>query len=223
MRKQDLHPRTAVLNKTQKNRSQKERKKALSWLAKTFPLVFDNSSQIQPLKIGIMEDILEYAPQAAEMGVSKSKLREAVVLFTRRLDYLACLKVRGMRVDLFGNPTEVVSEEEGKNAALKIKKRIEKGIRNARKDLPAKAITHKAHKTEVVRHHESTSERPVHRYPDHPPAFASQSSNAMNNVRTAAVVVKNKISRQFDPEAVARLKAKLGLSLRSSENNEKID
>ncbi|HRD69353.1 MAG TPA: activator of prop osmoprotectant transporter, partial [Legionella sp.] len=43
MRKQELHPRTAVLNKTQKNQSKKARSDALIWLAAQFPNAFDNS------------------------------------------------------------------------------------------------------------------------------------------------------------------------------------
>ncbi|MDI1352614.1 MAG: ProQ/FinO family protein, partial [bacterium] len=124
MRKQELHPRTAVLNKNQKNLSKKARTDALAWLAATFPLAFDNTLRINPLKAGIMDDILEHAEHAAENGISKSKLREAVVLFTRRLDYLACLKAREMRIDLQGNSMVAVTDEEAEHASLKIKKRI---------------------------------------------------------------------------------------------------
>lgn len=126
MRKQELHPRTAVINKTQKNQSKKARADALLWLAANFPAAFDNSLRIRPLKGGIMNDILLHADKAAEVGISKSKLREAVVLFTRRLDYLACLKAREMRVDLQGNDVAEVSAEEADHAAAKIKKRVEK-------------------------------------------------------------------------------------------------
>ncbi|OEH47560.1 RNA chaperone ProQ [Legionella parisiensis] len=133
MRRQELHPRTAVINKAQKNKSKKARTDALLWLAANFPAAFDNSLRIRPLKVGIMDDILLFADKAEEVGISKSKLREAVVLFTRRLDYLACLKLREMRVDLHGNEFGAVSEEEAEHAAAKIKKRVEKSVRNARK------------------------------------------------------------------------------------------
>ncbi len=126
MRKQELHPRTAVINKSQKNKSKNARSEALAWLAATFPPAFDNTLYISPLKIGIMADILKHADKAAEAGISNSKLREAVVLFTRRLDYLICLKSREMRIDLEGNPVSQVTEEEAECAAQKIKKRVEK-------------------------------------------------------------------------------------------------
>jgi hypothetical protein len=76
-------------------------------------------------KTSLMSRILRHAEQAMVCGISKSKLREAVVLYTRRLDYLACLKARELRVDLMGNPSIQVSEEDAERAALKIKKRIE--------------------------------------------------------------------------------------------------
>ena len=79
MRKQTLHPRTAVINQKQKNQSKKTRLDALHWLQLTFPGAFDNRSKIQPLNVGIINDILAYAEQAAAVGISKSKLREAVV------------------------------------------------------------------------------------------------------------------------------------------------
>lgn len=141
MRKQELHPRTAVINKNQKNKSKKARSDALLWLASNFPAAFDNSLCIRPLKVGIMEDILLHADKAAECGISKSKLREAVVLFTRRLDYLACLKLREIRVDLHGNEVAEVSADEADHAAAKIKKRVEKSVRNARKIMAEKTVS----------------------------------------------------------------------------------
>ena len=132
MRNQPLHPRTAAINHTQKHQSKTARLSALTWLAKQFPKAFDNTNQIQPLKIGITQDILQHAKKAAADGISKSKLREAVIVFTRRIDYLTCLKAREMRIDLNGNPTKQVSPEEAEHAALKIRRRIEKTAKNAR-------------------------------------------------------------------------------------------
>ncbi|MDP3267926.1 MAG: ProQ/FinO family protein [Legionella sp.] len=222
MRKQELHPRTAVLNKTQKNQSKKARSDALVWLAANFPNAFDNSIRINPLKMGIMDDILEHADKALEAGISRSKLREAVVLFTRRLDYLACLKAREMRVDLEGNPVEAVSEQDAENAAAKIKKRVEKSVRNARKIMAEKSSgfsnsTHTpssysarhAHHSAVTSASSTDDYLPT--YPPRAPAFQAQNVPAQPT-RSASVIVKHKTTRQFDPDAVARLKEKLGLS-----------
>lgn len=198
MRKQELHPRTAVINQTQKKQSKKARADALLWLAGNFPAAFNNSLRIRPLKIGIMNDILLHAHKAEAEGISKSKLREAVVLFTRRLDYLACLKLREMRIDLEGNEVAEVSVEEAECATAKIKKRVEKSVRNARK-VPVE---------------KTSSQFPIY------PARSYATSVPTHSVKSAAVVVKRKTTRQYDPNAVARLKEKLGLSRSLEEKKE---
>lgn len=213
MRRQELHPCTAVINKEQKNKSKKARSDALLWLAATFPEVFDNSIRIRPLKIGIMEDILAHAEEAEVVGISRSKLREAVVLFTRRIDYLTCLKTREMRVDLRGKPVAMVTDEEAERATIKIKKRIEKSARNARKSLISKIPNHYNLKP-VNQPNAQSSQELMPNYPERAPAFSAQNIVAQST-RAASVVVKNKTSRQFDPDAVARLKEKLGLSRKS--------
>ncbi len=197
MRNQALHPRTAAINQKQKNLSKKARQDALIWLAKTFPKAFDNTVSIQPLNLGIMDDILAYADQAAIAGISKSKLREAVVVFTRRLDYLACLKAREMRIDLNGNPVALVSEEEADHAAAKIKKRIEKAIKMTRKNASVPA----------PKKNKPAAYLSSHEMLNHPDYAVNTSSRQSNRVP----VVMHKQSRQYDPEAVARLKEKLGL------------
>ena len=215
MRQQALHPRTAMINKQQKNDAKKSRNEALIWLATTFPHAFDTSVSIHPLKLGIMLDILAHEETAALAGISKSKLREAVVIFTRRIDYLTCLKAREMRVDLEGNPVVPVTEEEASHAALKIKKRVEKSAKNARKTLVSKVKIN--NNSEIVYpKHAPLEEARVPYYPERPPAFSAQ-NNGVSIPRAAAVMVKHKSTRAYDPDAVARLKAKLGLSRSNSE------
>lgn len=229
MRKQELHPRTAILNKSQKNQSKRARTEALAWLSQTFPMAFDNSVCIRPLKIGIMDDILQYADKALAAGISKAKLREAVVLFTRRIDYLACLKAREMRIDLQGEAVSEVGEEEAAHAATKIKKRVEKSIRNARKALPTKAapaaVTSSVISTTSYTSKSSSTTTSADdylpTYPPRAPAYAAQ--NASTPTRTASVIVKHKTTRQYDPSAVARLKEKLGLSLSMEDKKEVVE
>lgn len=229
MRKQELHPRTAVVNKTQKNRSKKERNDALLWLAAQFPAAFDNSLCIRPLKTGIMDDILLHAENAATAGISKSKLREAVVVFTRRLDYLACLKLREQRVDLQGNEVGVVSEEEAEHAAAKIKKRVEKGVRNARKILAEKTAAQFGSSQQTSSYQPKTtspsSSAGTDDYlPTYPVrSYASQNAPAQPARPAASVIVKHKTTRQYDPDAVARLKEKLGLSRSLEEKKETVE
>ena len=198
MRKHILHPRTAAINQKQKNQSKQSRLLALQWLQNKFPAAFDNRLQIRPLNIGIMSEILQHAKEAEDLGISKSKLREAVVLYTRRLDYLACLKARELRIDLLGNFSIPVSEEDAERTALKIKIRIEKSLKMAKKaNTPAESqnrgrITHSTVRTEE----------------DGP----SLDVPGLRNVS-----VKHKQSRTYDPQVVARLKEKLGLSVQKNE------
>lgn len=231
MRKQELHPRTAVLNKSQKNKSKRARSDALLWLAANFPTAFDNSLRIRPLKAGIMDDILQHADKALEVGISKSKLREAVVLFTRRLDYLTCLKAREMRIDLQGNVVTEVSEDEAEHASAKIKKRVEKSARNARKIMAEKnatkpAFNHQAHgfisKSLSQTAPATASEDYLPTYPARAPIFAAQNVPSQP-ARASAVVVKHKTTRQYDPDAVARLKEKLGLSRSAEDKKETVE
>ena len=227
MRKQELHPRTIVVNKDQKNQSKKARVDALLWLAANFPNAFDNSLRIRPLKNGIMNDILLHADKATAAGVSKSKLREAVVLFTRRLDYLACLKLREARIDLEGNEVDEVTAEEAEHAAVKIKKRVEKSVRNARKmiaekvggqvSLNAQSSTYQA----KVSSQSSASDDYLPTYPLR--SYASKSTTAQPARPAPAVMVKHKTTRQYDPDAVARLKEKLGLSRSLEEKKEVVE
>jgi ProP effector len=226
MRKQELHPRTAVINKTQKNKSKKARIDALLWLISHFPAAFDNSLRISPLKAGIMEDILVYTDKAAEAGISKSKLREAVVLFTRRLDYLACLKLCEMRIDLQGNEVTPVTAEEAEHAAAKIKKRIEKGVRNARKSLAERTTS----SVNVSQHNTNYQSKVINQattvddhFPTYPARSYTTTSMPGQPVRTASVVVKHKNTKQYDPDAVARLKEKLGLSRNLEEKKEIVE
>lgn len=219
MRRQELHPRTAVINKAQKNKSKKARNEALSWLAVTFPQVFDNSLRIRPLKTGIMHDILAYADKAQEAGISKSKLREAVVLFTRRIDYLTCLKAREMRIDLDGNPVAMVTEEEAERAAVKIKKRVEKSARNARKNLLSKVPNQSSRLSQPGF---QPSQEIIPPFPERAPAYSMQNAS-VQTTRSPSVIVKHKSARQFDPNAVARLKEKLGLSRKTEIEKENIE
>lgn len=229
MSKQELHPRTAVLNKNQKNRSKKLRTDALTWLATNFPAAFDNSICIRPLKIGIMSDILVHADKAAADGVSKSKLREAVVLFTRRLDYLTCIKSREMRIDLKGNHLEAVTDDEAEHAALKIKKRVEKSARNARKLFTAK-INVPSNNHNVIHSTYFNSNAPKSsESEEHFPVYPVRSNNyqytntTTHPVKTAAVIVKHRNSKTYDPNTVARLKEKLGLSAHINEKKEAVE
>lgn len=204
MSKHKLHPLTEKINQKQKMLSKQSRSIAQRWLAETFPRAFDDTSSIHPLKQGIMNDILAHSEAAKVAGISKTKLREAVILFTRRIDYLTCLKVREMRIDLDGAPTVQVTEEEALQAATKIRKQIEKRTKLARQT-PEPAVAEAKSKPAFQANQESPT------YPNdayYEPRYATTQTAP----RVTPVVVKHKTTKTYDPNAVARLKEKLGLS-----------
>ncbi|WP_133130683.1 ProQ/FinO family protein [Legionella yabuuchiae] len=210
MRKQELHPRTAIINQKQKNSSKQARLQALRWLAGRFPKAFDNNVQIRPLKKGILNDLMEYADEAKHAGISKSKLREALVVFARRIDYLTAVKAREMRVNLQGEPVEEVTVDEAEKAAAKIKRRVEKSAKNARKTILMKSAPSINAKSSFSSNYSGDQNSQPY-YADREPAYGSSLTHT-TAPKPAAVVVKHKSTRQYDPEAVARLKEKLGLS-----------
>jgi ProP effector len=129
----ELHPTTAMVNNVQREQSRAAVRSVLTWLSKTFPKAFNVEGAIRPLKVGILEDILAYAEQNGGLPFSKTKLIKALVVFTRRMEYLTCVKMRDTRIDLNGEEVEPVSEEAAKLAVLRIKKTIEKTMRPHRK------------------------------------------------------------------------------------------
>lgn len=208
MSKHSLHPLTEKINKKQKAIAKQSRSIALRWLAQTFPHAFDDTVSIHPLKLGIMHDILAHEETKKAIGISKTKLREAVILFTRRIDYLTCLKAREMRIDLNGNPTVLVSEEEAEQAAAKIKKQIEKSAKLAR-------LNSTSLETTTVK---STSKSTTAQFTLEPIPYPNDTNNdpryamVQPATKTTPVIVKHKATKTYDPDAVARLKEKLGLN-----------
>jgi ProP effector len=203
MRKQPLHPLTAIINQKQQTKSKQLRHDALRWLSATFPKAFDDSISIHPLKIGILQDILAHKAQAEAAGISISKLREAVVAFTRKIDYLTCVKAREIRVDLAGNPTSQVTEEEAEQAAVKIRKLVDKSAKLARQMSSPAATTSQSTGSPNVRINTVlTADDKVDQSYFTSPQRVQQSPN---------VIIQHKAKKTIDPNAVARLKEKLGL------------
>lgn len=86
--------------------------KAFDWLYKTFPKCFTQKDQ-KPLKINILQDILEYIDQHQnEEAPSKRGVRSALSTYVRNRYYLkACIK-DAMRIDLEGCKISPISDEE---------------------------------------------------------------------------------------------------------------
>lgn len=199
MSNKTLHPLTATINQKQKNKSKQARQEALKWLAATFPKAFDTTIAIHPLKIGIMKDLLHYVKQDPSCSISFSKLREAVVIFTRSIEYLTCIKAREIRIDLDGNPTVFVTEDEAAQAAAKIRKQIEKNTLYHRK---SSAIIPTPSSEKLI------SPQPLNAGPllDDENVYLSKLPTRVNTV------VKHRVSKKYDIDTVTRLKEKLGLT-----------
>lgn len=194
----NIHPLTQKINKKQKLAAKQMRTQAMQWLAETFPAAFDDSESIHPLKIGIINDIFAYMNDAQNISISKSKLRQAVVMYTRKIEYLACLKAREMRIDLSGNPTELVTEEEAAQAANKMKKRVEKQMKILQ--VKTSPSTQQSASPKVQMHTAYIS------------GYSDMPKLTQPNASSSVVVIKHKTPKSYDPEIVARLKAKLGLN-----------
>mgnify|MGYP002675308317 CR=1 FL=1 len=76
-------------------------KETLELLYKTFPKAFVKDGEARPLKIGIFEDLKEKC--ASVEGLSISKVRAALRLYTSRLKYLYSVKEGAPRIDIDGN------------------------------------------------------------------------------------------------------------------------
>jgi ProP effector len=203
MKNKELHPRTAIINNKQKNLCRLARLKALRWLAQRFPKAFDTSEQINPLSIGVIDEILAFADEAEVAGISKSKLRQAIVVFTRRIDYLASLKAGGMRFNLLGEVCGSVTQEQANAAAQKIKKRVEKSIRNHKKTPTISEQFHPSYHADYVK--QRGFEKEIDSSPKRP-----------------EIVFKTKPLKTVDPTAVERLKSRLGLGVRKGELSEEL-
>ena len=79
-------------------------KETLELLYKTFPKAFVKDGEVKPLKIGIFDDLKERI--ASVEGLSITKVRAALRMYTARLKYLYSVKEGVARIDLDGNATE---------------------------------------------------------------------------------------------------------------------
>lgn len=89
-------------------------KEALELLYVHFPKAFIKEGDCKPLKIGILEDL---KPLIANIeGLSISKVRAAVRVYTTRLRYFYSVREGAQRVDLNGNEVEPVTAEHAEYA-----------------------------------------------------------------------------------------------------------
>jgi ProP effector len=90
-----------------------EKQRVISWLVEQFPKAFFQKSHlVQPLKLGILEDIIDVYERLDAPPFSKKLLREALNYYTASKAYLLAQKPDAVRIDLFGQPTGTVNPEQ---------------------------------------------------------------------------------------------------------------
>lgn len=89
-------------------------KQIIAYLAERFPLCFVATGEARPLKIGIFEDLAQRL--ATENGVSKTRLRAALRVYTSSWRYLYGVKKGVQRVDLDGNECGELTQEHVEHA-----------------------------------------------------------------------------------------------------------
>ena len=94
-----------------------EQQAVILWFKEQFPKAFPaRVSDIKPLQLGIMDEILEYYDRLDYPPFSKKKLRAGLNYYTASPAYLKSQVVGSIRVDLFGFDVEAVSDSQAEYA-----------------------------------------------------------------------------------------------------------
>ncbi|MGL5040473.1 MAG: RNA chaperone ProQ [Aeromonas sp.] len=137
----------------------KNSKEIVAYLVETFPACFVAQGEAKPLKIGIFQDLAERL--ADDARVSKTMLRSALRQYTSSWRYLHGLKAGQARVDLDGNPGEVLTEEHIEHAKQALKESKERVFASRRTNTkendkdeqakkPRRPVVRKAPKADVA-------------------------------------------------------------------------
>ena len=117
---------TTLLFIMSKNTERNEHKLIISWFKEQFPKAFPlRASDVRPLQLGIMDEILDYYDRLDYPPYSKKKLRAALNYYTASPSYLKTQVPGAMRVDLFGFDVEPVSESQAEYAKDRHQKYLE--------------------------------------------------------------------------------------------------
>lgn len=113
-------------------------KEIIYYLVQHFPKCFTLQGSAFPLKVGIFHDLV--ARLADDPKISKTKLRLALRSYTMSWRYLYSIKEGVHRLDIDGNPCEVISSEHAKHAQEQLradKERVNaKRIAEGKSDIP---------------------------------------------------------------------------------------
>ncbi|MCU7554174.1 RNA chaperone ProQ [Alteromonas sp. ASW11-19] len=117
----------------------KSSKEVIAFLAQTFPNCFSVEGEAQPLKIGIFQDLASRLEE--DERVSKTMLRSTLRHYTNSWRYLHSIKEGAHRVDLDGNPGDVIEKEHADHARQQLEESKAKAAekRKARQQASPKA------------------------------------------------------------------------------------
>lgn len=118
-------------------------KEIIAYLAQQFPNCFTLDGEAKPLKIGIFQDILSCLDNGEIL--SKTKLRAALRAYTMSWRYLYSIKEGANRVDLDGNPYEVINQEQMEHAQQQLKESKERAKMRFKERAKEKHKTTHAH------------------------------------------------------------------------------
>jgi ProP effector len=111
-------------------------KEIIGYLAKKFPACFSIEGAAKPLKIGIFQDLAEKLID--DETVSKTRLRQALRHYTSSWRYLKAIKVGCFRIDIDGNDSAEIDQEQSDYASKTLKESQEKFGTKKPKDKVAK-------------------------------------------------------------------------------------
>ena len=99
-------------------------KEIIAYLAEKFPTCFSIDGNAKPLKIGIFQDLAEKL--SGDETVSKTRLRQALRHYTSSWRYLKAIKVGTFRIDIDGNNSAEIDQEQADYASKTLKESQEK-------------------------------------------------------------------------------------------------
>ena len=111
-------------------------KEIIAYLVEKFPGCFSLEGPVKPLKVGIFQELAEQL--ADDETVSKTRLRQALRHYTSSWRYLKAIKVGSFRVDIDGNDSAEIDQEQADYASKTLKESQEKFGNKNGKDKVAK-------------------------------------------------------------------------------------
>lgn len=99
-------------------------KDIIAYLTEKFPQCFSIKGPVNPLKIGIFQDLAERLKD--DETVSKTRLRQALRHYTSSWRYLKVIKVGSFRIDIDGKKVSEIDDEQANYAIKTLKDSQEK-------------------------------------------------------------------------------------------------